>query len=331
MKRRGGFSFVGLLVLGAVLVAAVVGVVLVLRADTRGSAGSGLGKDFTYDVSRYRKVEARLVKYREVRRVGFGLEGARGLARDGAGRLYVAAGRQVRVVEPWGSVVSDIQTSAQAHCVAVGNDGTLFVGVFDHIEVYDPKGKLKASWAPPDKHAFITGLALAEEDVFAIDPGGAVVYRYDRSGKLLARIGKKDPERNIPGLVFPSLHGDVVVGPDGLLWVTNCGRFRVEGYTFDGDLEVHWGGRGFRVEGFCGCCNPTNLATIGRGLFVTSEKGIPRVKVCDLEGKVVAVVAPPDVFDEDVVDLDLATDPGGRVYVLDPATSSVRVFERKKE
>jgi len=326
--RRGGFSFVALLIAVAIVAAAALAIVVVFRTDTRGTAGSGLGKDFTYDVSAFRKVDPALVKYREVRSIPVGLDGVGGLARDGAGRLYVAADGKVRILDASGAVLSDIATRGRARCVAVDDDGTLFVGVFDHIEVYDPKGKLKASWKPPDKDAFITGIALAEENVFAIDPGAAVVYRYDRSGKLLKRIGRKDPERNIPGLVFPSLHGDLAVGPEGLLWVTNCGRFRVEGYTFDGDLEVHWGKRGFGIEGFCGCCNPTNLAILREGLFVTSEKGIPRVKVCDLEGKVVEVVAPPGVFDKDAVDLDLATDPDGRVYVLDPETSTIRVFER---
>ncbi len=331
MRRRDGFSLTESLALAAVAVAAAVAVVVLLRTDVRGTSGSGLGKDFTYDVSAFRKVDPALVKYRQVRSIPVGLDDVGGLARDGAGRLYVAADGKVRILDPGGAVLSDIAVGGRARCVAVDADGTLFVGVFDHIEVYDPKGKLKARWEPPDVAAFITGVALGEKDVFAIDAEGATLYRYDRSGKLLGRIGRKDPERNIPGLVFPSLHGDVAVGPEGLVWVTDPGRHRVEGYTPDGDLEVHWGKRGFGIEGFCGCCNPTNLAILSEGLFVTSEKGIPRVKVCDLEGKVVAVVAPPEAFDEDATDLDLATDPEGRIYVLDPTTSTIRVFERSEQ
>ena len=28
---------------------------------------------------------------------------------------------------------------------------------------------------------------------------------------------------------------------DGLLWVVNPGRHRLEAYTFDGDLQSYWG------------------------------------------------------------------------------------------
>ena len=45
------------------------------------------------------------------------------------------------------------------------------------------------------------------------------------------RIGEKNKERNVPGLIVPSPYLDVKLARDGLLRVNNTGRHRVEAYT----------------------------------------------------------------------------------------------------
>jgi hypothetical protein len=83
------------------------------------------------------------------------------------------------------------------------------------------------------------------------------------------------------------------------------------------------------VEGFCGCCNPTHMAILPDGSFVTSEKGLPRVKIHAQSGELKAVVAAPDSFAEHTVGLDLAVDSAGRILVLDPVARAVRIFSEK--
>lgn len=61
---------------------------------------------------------------------------------------------------------------------------------------------------------------------------------------------------------------------------------------------------------------------------MTSEKGLCRVKIHAASGALVEVVAAPERFDDDTVNLDLAVDPAGRVLVLDPKRRQVRVFVR---
>jgi hypothetical protein len=122
--------------------------------------------------------------------------------------------------------------------------------------------------------------------------------RYNRSGKFIRRIGKKDKARNIPGFVVPSPYFDLAIAPDGLLRVVNPGRHRVEAYTYDGDFELAWGETSMRIEGFCGCCNPVNFALLPDGKFVTSEKGLPRIKIYDVDGTFMEVVAGPEHFDK---------------------------------
>jgi hypothetical protein len=82
------------------------------------------------------------------------------------------------------------------------------------------------------------------------------------------------------------------------------------------------------IEEFCGCCNPSHIALLDDGSFVTSEKGIARVKVSNRIGKLVSVVAGSDQFTEGTEDLDLAVDSKNRIYVLDPKRKMVRIFEK---
>ena len=60
--------------------------------------------------------------------------------------------------------------------------------------------------------------------------------------------------------------------------MANPGARRLECYTFNGDLESIWGNTSSQIDGFFGCCNPVHFAIFSDGRFVTSEKGIPRVK-----------------------------------------------------
>ena len=130
--------------------------------------------------------------------------------------------------------------------------------------MFDSKGARAARWESPDPKTWFTGLAAGEKDVFAADAGKLVVLRYDRSGKIVGRIGRKDADRNVPGFIVPSPFLDVIIHRDGLLRVNNPGRHQVEAYTFDGDLEGAWGKPTAAIEGFCGCCNPIAPGRAGR-------------------------------------------------------------------
>jgi hypothetical protein len=316
-------------VVGAVVAAAlVVAVVVVVRSDTTGRTGRGLGQDYRYDWQDTRKTPAEWVRYREAPKIPLELSEPRALALGPDGQLFVAGDSAIHVLDAQGNRRSAIELTGPPRAVAVAADGTLYVAMKSHVEVYRPDGTRAAAWESRGATAEFTSIAVAEEDVFVGDAGSRVVLRYSTAGELLGRIGEKDPERDIPGIVVRSLHLDLVVGPDGLLWVANPGLLRVETYTARGDLEASWGVASQDIGGFCGCCNPTHLACLADGRVVTSEKGLPRVKVSSRDGVLDSVVAGPEQFDKESEGLDLAADAQGRVLVLDPIAKAVRVFER---
>jgi hypothetical protein len=287
--------------------------------------------DLTYDLTELRKVDPALVRFEETETVGLTDAQAKGgIAVGPDDKLWAAGGKALTCLGEFGHKAPAYRKMANdSQGVAAGKDGKAYVAVGNHVEVY-AEGKDPVVWAAADPKSFITCIAVGESDVFVADANAPVVLRYDLAGKLLGRIGQEDAKRNIPGLVVPSPYFDVALTAGGSLWVVNPGRRRVESYTYDGDLVWWWGKSSPRIDGFCGCCNPTHLAILPDGSFVTSEKGLPRVKVYKTTGELDCVVAPPSVFKADDAGMDVAADSKGRVYVLDPAAGKVRVFERKK-
>ena len=346
-KRPGTAAF-GLGAAVVVGVACLAAVVSLVRIDPWARQGSGLPKSFEYDLEAYQKTDPALIGYEQTGRIPLGLVEARAVAVGPEDRIYVAGDRAVHVHAPGGARLRQINLAGEPRSLGVGGaehkyPGRIYVGLGDHIEVFEPEGKRVAAWATLGPKAVITSIAAGELEVYVADAGGKIVLRYDLEGKLLGRIGAPDESRNIRGFFIPSPYFDVAVGPDGLVRVVNPAAHRIEAFTPDGSLELSWGKSSIGIEGFCGCCNPANMTVMSDGKIVTAEKGIPRVKVYESDGKFVSVVAGPELLAphagiaEETRDehrlkvVDVAADSRGRILVLDPSVRSVRVFELKQK
>ncbi|MBN1506133.1 MAG: hypothetical protein JW955_04770 [Sedimentisphaerales bacterium] len=326
-----------------VVAAIAMAVVAVLRFDASGEKGSGLSDAFAYDLSELARVDPNLILYTQVGPpVGAGFTQSRAIALDSSGRLYVAGDRAIRVFNNAVGFERAIELSGEPQCLTVAQDGGIYVGLKDHVEVLNAEGQSIASWDGLGDEAFLTSIARHEDSIFVADAGHRIVLRYDTAGALVGHIGEKDPDRNVPGFIVPSPHFDLAVSREGLLRVVNPGRNRIEAYTQDGDLEFWWGERSVKIQGFCGCCNPVSFALLPDGGFVTSEKGLVRVKIYNSDGGFVGVVASPEqltggvqprVYDRPEEGqgpaFDVAAGADGRVYVLDPIDNVISVFNRK--
>jgi hypothetical protein len=298
------------------------------------------GKDpnpFAYDLSRVSKTDPKLVRFEETRRFPLSVTGPRRIFCSQSS-LYVACSSGIALFDLEGTKKSELTTAGEARCVGIGSDGTVYAGLQDSIEVFKASGTRLATWPAPGKKPWYSGMAVGENDVFVADAGSRAVLRYDRSGKFLGRVGEKNKERNVPGFVVPSPYLDVKLAKDGLLRVNNPGRHRVEAYTPNGDFEFAWGRPSNAIDGFCGCCNPIGLMVLPDGRFVTSEKGLPRVKVYSSEGVFESVVAGTELFPENFKQgaadctmggLDTTADAAGNLYVLDLTVGNVRVMKAK--
>jgi hypothetical protein len=329
-----------------IAVAVVIGVIALVRLDTTGKKGGGLGREFVYDIEGLAKIDPNLILYEESRQVGIrtGFTKSHSIAADSQGSVYVAGDKAIRVFAQGNGLSGEIKLTDMPGCLAVASDGNIYVGVKGHVEVYDRGGKQLANWQSINDDSLLTSIAIWKNDVFVADAGKRIVLRYDVTGRLLGRIGEKNESKNVPGFVIPSPYFDLAVGGDGLLRVVNPGRHRIEAYTYDGNLESWWGKFSSDIEGFCGCCNPVNFTILEDGSFVTCEKGLIRVKIYSPEGNFIGVVAGPEQLLKDGTPrvcetaaecqaggFDVAAGPRGQIFVLDTIKNIVRTFTRKKE
>ena len=278
----------------------------------------------------YRNVDPALVKYSQGQEIETGLAESVGIAVAASGVVYIVGDEELRVFSDQGTLLQRTALVEEPHCVAVDEAGAIVIGYRETVRIHAPDGAVQAAWAVAGKHPYLTCVTPSGPDVWVADAGDRVVLRYDRSGRLLGRLGEKDEAKGIPGLVVPSYHLDVALGPEGLLMVNNPGRLGLETYTAQGELCSSWEKASMEIEGFCGCCNPTDIAVLPDGRVVTSEKGLPRVKVLESDGALSGVVATPDDLSPTAAGLDLAVDAAGRVYVLDAPAGVVRVFALKR-
>jgi len=310
---------------------------------------TGSPDSFRLDLEEQLTIDASLIQYHQSNELALPMKRVQAIATGPDDRIYVAGDRAVQVFQPDGRLERSISTQESPHCLAVGHldhvaPGRVYVGAGRNIEVFDRAGDPVATWEDIAEKAVLTSIAVSRESVFVADAGNRVVLRFTVDGELGQRIGDERPGGASPaGFIIPSAYFDVVTDPNDLLYVVNPGARRIETYTLDGVLQTVWGESGSDIAGFFGCCNPSHLAQLPDGRFVTSEKGIPRVKVYDSEGILDCVVAGPEQLSvrftsigdprakEQALVFDVAVDSEGRVLVLDPMKPCVRVFVSNSE
>lgn len=299
------------------------------------ASSAKLGAAYTYDVDSLRKTDPKLLLYQEVAPLTPGLKEIRSLQFAPDGRLYIAGDRSIIALNDKGTRVSEITLPDPPRCVGISATGKVYVGLKNRVVVC-ANGAIEARWDEIKSRAVLTAIAVGEKDVFVADAGNRAVWRYDLQGKLLGRIGLKEGSATASRFIVPSPYFDLKISPDSTLWVANPGQHRLEAFTTNGELKESWGEPSLQVAGFCGCCNPVFFTRLADGRFVTSEKGLTRVKIYSPKGEFEGVVAGPEQFpqydanpDSTATGLAVAADAQGRVFVADSLAGKVRVFARK--
>lgn len=292
-------------------------------------ASKSKGNPYEYDIGTLKEMDPALIQYTEVKTIKTGQQKLNALALDQKERLYVAGDTSLMIFNQKGEISSKVKLKSPVFCLAISAENEIFLGLREHIEIIDSIGTFKKAWKSPSENAYFTSIAVENENVYVADAGNRIVYRFNKSGELFNRIGEKDESKQIPGFIIPSPYFDLAIGTDGTLWVVNPGRHSLENYTADGNLRGWWQKSSMQVDGFCGCCNPSHIAIMADGSFVTSEKGIVRVKIHKPTGEFASIVAPPSHFSPDTEGMDLAVDSDGKIYVLDPKAGVIRIFVKK--
>ncbi len=287
------------------------------------------GNPYEYDMKNLRKVDESEICYKMVGEINPQIEAPYGIAVDDLDRVYVAGKDKVKIFDKNGNPISGFEIGQPAMCIAVSPDGDIYLGLKDHVEVFDLSGNLLMLWPQINESAYITSIAVEDRSVFVADAGNKMVYHFDQSGILKNTIGEKNKETGFSGFIIPSPHFDLAIGREGQLWVVNPGKHEFLAFNKNGELFSSWAKTSMQLDGFSGCCNPGNIALLPDGSFVTSEKGIERVKLHSPSGEYKCVVATPDNFEEGTEHLDLAVNSEGEILVLDTNKGIVDIFKVK--
>jgi sugar lactone lactonase YvrE len=285
---------------------------------------------YEYQLDKYKQIDSNALCYKEIQKLKPSTGAIHCISVDSKDNIYITSGNKVLKYNSKGDSIYSFNTSDTALCMVIMKNGDILIGMKNYIEHYNPKGKLLKSWDKKNKAAYFTSVACDDSSVYVADAGNKIVHRYNLNGELLGEIGKKDKEKGIPGFFIPSPYFDVMIDDQGQIWAVNTGRHSFEAYTSSGELITRWERTSMGLDGFSGCCNPSHVALLSDGSFVTSEKGLVRIKIHKSNGDFKCVVASPEQFVEGTTGLDLAVDSKDRILVLDPVKVEVRIFTKTK-
>ena len=320
MKKSVIYLFLSLIVV--IILVIVIGDFRSTRPDRMS------GNPFKLDMDRIKSVDPNLVTYRETRNYRINARKAGGIAVAGE-KIYLAADTFLQVFDYEGMQMLKVTLSEPAGCLEISERDDIIIGYRNSLALYSSAGEEKWRSEPLDERAVITALALKDGTIFAADAGNRAVHRFTAEGIYIDSFEGKTSIEGNHGFIVPSPYFDLGVNPDGELWVVNPGKHALENYTDDGKLRSFLENISPEIEGFSGCCNPAHIAIMADGSFLTSEKGVVRIKIHEASGELATVVAPPDKFTEDGEAPDVAVDERGIVYALDYDRNMIRIFEPK--
>lgn len=340
-------DFRGWLIVAALSGAVGASALLVARAEPQWlNRGPASARSPSLDLRALMHIDPRLICFAQTHQFPVELAEPCGIAVADDGTLYVVGDQRLVILTTEGTITQRVPLEGRPTCVGVSGPSQVlprrvYIGFAARVDVLDSSGNLVASWRDLGQDALVTSIASGPEHVYVADAANRVILRCDFEGKVLARLGAADALHDAHQFVVPSAHFDVAVGPDKLILVANPGARRIEAFSPDGTLESYWGSSSSQVEGFFGCCNPAHFAVLPDGTFVTSEKGVFRVKVYGAGGEFQGVVAGPAQLgimagelgsneSPGLATFDVAADRQGRVLLLDARECCVRIFERNR-
>lgn len=307
-----------------VIVAVILGVIIV---DFMGNRPDRRGKNpYALEVKQYREVDEDLISYRETRNFSLGLLIASDMSYH-KNTLYISGNSSLVVLPLDGSQATMHEILPGATCLEV-DEQHIFVGFGSYVAKYNHAGELLQQWDDLGERTVLTNLAIKGDHIYLADAGNRRIVIFDREGVQTGQFEGKAESEAGHGFIVPSANFDLAVNSYGELWVVNPGKHAVENYSDDGRMRGFWENMSFEIDGFLGCCNPARITTLEDGSFVTSEKGLVRIKIYDESGVLKSVVAAPDLFKEEEGEApEVCADENNVIYALDFDKDMVRVFE----
>ncbi len=169
----------------------------------------------------------------------------------------------------------------------VAEDGRIFVAdrLRQAVLVYEPDGSFAGAWGRPGESAPVD-LALGPEELFVLDIQDQEIEVWSRAdGSYQRTIGGPGHE---PGqFTMPTY---LALGPDGHLYVTDTGNFRVQKLSTAGEPLLAFGGHGNALGQFAW---PKGLDVDAHGRIYVADTRFANVQIFDPQGRLLLFFGGP--------------------------------------
>jgi len=257
--------------------------------------------------------------------------------------IGVASPPSLSFYDESGTLLRKIALPEEPRAIICGTQETILTDkiVVAHsktLAIYHAEGDCVALWQLPDEQSNIRSLVLTPNYLFAADTGKRCVHRFDESGKLDLTFSRDLVVYASP-ITMTFSPSAVPPAADGLLYIVNPGKHRIEVFTQEGihQPELGWGEPSGSLSDFVGCCNPIYLAALADGRILTVEKAISRIKIfrtggtagMERTGALDCVVAGPSILEDVPAKLGRTpAEPGGRYFAAVPLPNgNIAVFD----
>lgn len=306
----------------------LIGVVIAFMAKDLFKPKAQEKNPFAYDIEEFKSADSVNVCFKETKRFSPTINKLTSIFIDSKNQVYIAGENAVQVFDSSLQLIKTVSLNGLPKSMFVTNHEIIYLGYSNHIEVYSIAGEKLQVWNPYNSKSILTSIAVKGDFVFVADAGNKILLKYNTKGELLKEIGGRDSVERPKGFVIPSPFFDVAIGRQGEIWAVNPGLHQLEAYNQDGELFSSWKRTSMHWYGFSGCCNPSHISILSDGSFVTSEKGLVRIKIHEPTGDFKCVVAAPNEFDRKTKGIDLAVDSEDRIYALIPNENEIRIYNK---
>lgn len=213
----------------------------------------------------------------------------------------------------------------------VDKAGNLYVldAKYKQVMIFSPDGKFLRSIGDDTMFYKPAGLAVTPDGtrVYGVDIGGSssdehkIVVLNGVTGQRLPDIGKRgdqDGEFNLPR--------DVVIAPDGSIYVVDGGNFRVQRFDKDGKFMSKFGDIGRQMGQFS---RPKEAAVDPEGNIYVVDTAFGNFQIFNPLGQILLAIGnrsnsnAPGLYS---LPSGIAVDDDGRVYVVDQFFRKVDIF-----
>ena len=283
-----------------------------------------------YSVEAFQQVDEALISHSETKRIRLGHQDPMDIAYLN-GSLFVLFEKSLQIIDINGKEKQFFswKEDEKASCMNVNSSGEILIAFSRFLRLYSPEGKVLVQSETLAEESGISYIAVGSDRIFAADGGRREVLIFDNQLNIINTFKGESGVSSQHGYILPGNQFSLRINAEGELWTTNPGVHQLQNYTNEGRLRGGWGDASFGPDGFSGCCNPSYFGFLSDGSFVTSEKGMVRVKIHRESGEFLSYVAPPVLFGNGKDAPAIAVDENDRIILLDFEQSLIRIFSRK--